>query len=152
MFKPTRYRTTLPFHGDGEAAMNLAKTTLISLGFQVTVHSRQELHAVGPGQHSNHQPPLVGITDLKLRVSRSEISADALLGGAATMRLFVALFPPGLVLALLLFFALLGMPIPWLYLPGVLAWLPLGLYLGGKFDDSAKRALDNLLNGMAQSR
>ena len=96
MFKPDIHERSVPFRGNAEAAFDLARTTVLSQGFTIATDTHDELTAVGPGMQSNRQSPLVGASRLRLRVVSSTIVCTATLGGVATMKKFVYLFPPAL--------------------------------------------------------
>jgi hypothetical protein len=150
MFKPKEYRYSVPFTGTAEDAFSVARTSLLSLGFEVSGISENELHATGPGMHSTQQPDLLGVTTLRLLVDSSSITAMAKLGGAANMKAFVYIFPPALVLTLLLIFSLVGMDVSWLHALWVLPWFLVSPWMGNMIERKTTRAVDRLVRGMAQ--
>ena len=101
--------------------------------------------------HSTHQPPIVGVTELRLVMSSSTISAEAILGGVATMKAFVALFPPGLVLTLWVIFRLVGMQAPWQVLLAGAPWIVLAPLISSMMERRTTRAVEVLVRGMAQA-
>ena len=151
MFKPGQYQYSTKFRGNAEAALNVARTTLLSLGFEISDSTTTELTATGPGMHSNQQPALLGVSKLKLHIGSTSITANAVLGGANTMKNFVYFFPPGLVLILLISFALLGMEISWLFALWVLPWFVIGPWMARMIERSTTNAVDALVRGMAQA-
>ena len=150
MFKPKKYQYSTPFSGDAGEALKIAKTTLLSLGFEITAKSENELHAIGPGLRSTQQPDLLGVTELKLKIDPSSIIANAVLGGAARMKAFVIIFPPGLVLFLLLIFSLIGMDVSLIHALWFLPWLFISPLMGNMIERKTIRAVESLVRGMAQ--
>lgn len=152
MLGVSTHNYSVPFRGDPAKALDVARNALLSLGFEVVKETPSELVAEGPGMHSNQQPALVGVSDIHLRVSGSEISAEAVLGGAATMKRFVILFPPGLVAFLLLFFHFMpegGIPLS--YLLWILPWFAIAPFLGSAMERGTIRAVERLLRGMVRA-
>ena len=152
MFEPKEYKYSIPFTGNAENAINVARTSLLALGFEISAISENELYATGPGMHSNQQPALLGASTLKLRVDASSITAIAKLGSAAKMKAFVYIFPPALVLILLLIFGLLGMDVSWYYVLLVLPWIFIAPWMGNMIERGTTQAVDRLVRGMAQSK
>ena len=145
------FECSAPFRGRAEAAFDLARTTLVSQGFQIESESHDEMKAVGPGMHSNHQPPIVGASRLQVRAAGSTITARATLGGVATMRAFVLLFPPGLVLSLFVIFKLAGMDVSWLMLLAAAPWVLIGPLMAGSIERRTTRAVEALVRGMVHA-
>jgi hypothetical protein len=152
MFEPKEHKYSIPFTGNAEAAIRIARTSLLSLGFEISAISENELHATGPGMHSTQQPDLLGVSKLKLRVDVTSITAVAKLGSAAKMKAFVYIFPPALVLLLLIIFTLTGMDVSWHYVLWVLPWIFIAPWMGNRIERRTIRAVDRLVRGMAQSR
>lgn len=152
MFDPKPYEYSVPFSGNAVNAFDVARTALLALGFEILIDSESELQAEGPGMHSNRQPELLGVSLLRLHISSSNITATASLGGVAKMKTFVYLFPPGLVLSLLLFFSLLGMEVSWLFILMVLPWAFISPLIGRSLERRTTKAVDRLVRGMAQAR
>jgi len=152
MFAPKKHLYAVPFQGDRAAAFDVAKTALLALGFEIKQLSETELHAEGPGMHSNQQPDLLGVSSLQLQISQSNITATALLGAAAKMKAFIYLFPPGLAIILMASFALSGMDVSWVHMLWVLPWFVLSPLMGKSFENKAIRAVERLVRGMAQTK
>lgn len=152
MFDPKDYKYSTAFRGDVAEAFAVARTALLSLGFEIVVDTKSELKAEGPGMHSNQQPELLGVSALQLMISPSEITAKAKLGGVATMKTFVYLFPPGLVLSLLFINSLFGVEMSWLYALIVLPWIFIAPFIGRSLENKTTRAVDRLVRGMAQAK
>ncbi len=152
MLKATHYQTSIPFHGDADEAMKLAKTTLLSLGFEISNSTATELRVRGPGMHSSQQPALLGVTSLTLKINGYAITADAKLGGAAAMRTFIFVFPPALMLFLLLVFELMKMDVSWVHGAWILPWFVIAPWMGSMIERKSTRAVNSLVNGMAQCK
>jgi hypothetical protein len=150
MFRPDVHKRSVPFRGSAEAAFDLARTTLLSQGFTIVTDTHDELTAVGPGMQSNRQSPLVGASRLQLRVVSSTIMGTATLGGVATMKKFVYLFPATLILALFVIFRLVGMSASPLILLGAAPWLLVAPLLASSIKRKTTRSIDALVGGMAQ--
>ena len=69
-------------------------------------------------------------------------TAKATLGGVATMRAFVLLFPPGLVLSLFVIFKLAGMNVSWLMLLAAAPWVVIGPLMAGSIERRTTRAVE----------
>ena len=152
MLGVTTHHYSTPFNGDAAKAMDVARNALLSLGFEIVHEAKDELVAEGPGMHSNQQPALMGATEIRLRVERHDISVEAVLGGAATMKRFVVLFPPGLAAFLLIFFHF--MPeggIPLIHLIWILPWFLLAPLLARAMERGPVNAVERLVRGMAQA-
>lgn len=152
MFDPAPYHYSVAFTGNAADAFNVARTALLSLGFEILVDSGEELHAEGPGMHSNQQPDLLGASLVELRVADSKINLTATLGGVATMKTFVYLFPPGLVLSFFVLNSMLDDGVSGLVYLVVLPWLLIAPLIGRKLENTTTRALDRLVRGMAQAK
>ncbi len=152
MFGSTVHKYSAPFSGDATTALGVARTALLSLGFEIQRDSPTELVAEGPGMHSNRQPELMGATSIQLKVSSSRISSESILGGVARMKSFVCLFPPGLVVSLLAVNNLSGGGIGWFHLLWVLPWFAIAPFIGAALERNTVRAIERLVRGMAQAR
>ncbi len=69
MFDPQEHTYSTPFTGKPGVTLNVARTALLSLGFEILVDSDTELKAQGPGMSSNRQPELLGVSLLQLNIS-----------------------------------------------------------------------------------
>ena len=152
MFDPKPHHYAVPFSGKAADAFNVARTALLSLGFEILVDSDIELKAEGPGMQSNRQPELLGVSLLELQIASAKISATAALGGVARLKTFVYLFPPALVLFLLFFNRLLGVEMSWMYLLMALPWVVIAPLIGGVLERKTIRAVERLVRGMAQAK
>ena len=106
----------------------------------------------GPGMQSNRQSALLGATDIWLRVTGSEIAVSATLGGVAKMKAFVTLFPPGLILSLLVGFWAAGMaPFDWGWLLLMVGpWFFIAPFMAASMKRNTENAIDGMVRGMAQ--
>lgn len=151
MFKPREYRYSVPFTGNPENAMSVARTSLLSLGFELSVNSEEELYAIGPGMQSNREPALLGVSKIRLRVDPDSIKVVAVLGAVAKMKAFVYIFPPALILVLISIFLISGMDVSWFYALWVLPWFLISPLIGNMFERKTINAVNRLVRGMAQS-
>ena len=149
MFEAKRYEYSTPFRGDPEAAFALAKTALLSLGFEILPGSSAELRAEGPGMRSTQQSALLGVSEFRFQIAASTLTASATLGGVASMRAFVTFFPPGLILLLVALFAALGHGISYLGLWLAAPWLIISPLMAALIERRATRAVDRLTRSMA---
>jgi len=152
MFEPREHEYTVPFDGSAADALDVARAALLALGFEIVLDSDRELHAEGPGMHSNQQPALVGASLIRFSVSESSVSVKAMLGGVATMKTFVYLFPPGLVTLLLVMTKFLEPSFSLLHLFWVLLWSGIAPIIGRAFEHGTNQAIDRLVRAMAQAR
>jgi hypothetical protein len=149
VFEVKLYEYSTPFRGDPEAAFTLAKTALLALGFEILPGSSAELRAEGPGMRSTRQSALLGVSEFRFQIAASTLTASATLGGVATMRAFVTLFPPGLILSLVVLFAVLGHGISVLGLWLAAPWLVISPLMAVLIERRTTRAVDRLARSMA---
>jgi hypothetical protein len=149
VFEAKRYEYSTPFRGDPNAAFTLAKTALLALGFEVLPGSSAELRAKGPGMRSTRQSALLGVSRFRFQIAASTLTASATLGGVASMKAFVTLFPPGLILSLVVLFAVLGQGISYLGLWLVAPWLVISPLMAALIERRTTRAVDRLARSMA---
>jgi hypothetical protein len=149
VFKAKQYEYSTPFRGDPGAAFTLAKTALLSLGFEILPGSSAELRARGPGMRSTQQSALLGVSEFRFQIAAATLTASATLGGVASMRAFVTLFPPGLILSLVALFAALGHGISYLGLGLAAPWLIISPLMAALIERRTTRAIDRLARSMA---
>jgi hypothetical protein len=152
MFEPGIHEYEVPFGGDARAAFGVARTTLLSQGFEIVSDSETEMVARGPGMHSNQQSPIVGVSDFRLLIAEGRVAASATLGGVAKMRAFVYLFPPGLAVALILLFTLLGVDFSWTMVLWAAPWLVLSPWMASSMKRKTVASIERLVRGMVQAR
>jgi hypothetical protein len=149
VFEAKVYECSNPYHGDPDAAFTLAKTTLLAQGFEILPGSSAELRAEGPGMHSTHQSALLGVSEFRFQIAASTITVSATLGGVSTLKAFVTFFPPGLVLSLVVLFAVLGQGISYLGLWLAAPWIVISPLMGALIERRTMRAVDRLVRSMA---
>ncbi len=119
-------------------------------GFRLSTKGKAEIEAFGPGMSSSKQPPLVGVSYLRISVNDATLSVEATLGGVKKMQLFVFLFPPGLIAFLILVGGMRGNFVPSLTW-GVLPWLVIAPLLALWMSKRTEKALDVLMANMADA-
>jgi hypothetical protein len=149
VFEPKRYEYSTPFRGDPDDALTLAKTALLSQGFEILPGSSAELRAEGPGMRSTRQSALLGVSEFRFQIAASTLTASATLGGVSSMRAFVMLFPIGLILSLVVLLAVLGQGISYLGLWLTLPWLVISPLMAALIERRTTRAVDRLARSMA---
>lgn len=152
MFDPEIHEFATPFSGNADAALDLARTALVSQGFEIVANAGSEMRLRGPGMQSNRQSALLGATDVWLQVTGSEIAVRAVLGGVAKMKAFVTLFPPGLILSLLVTFWAIGTaPFNWGWsLLMIGPWFVISPLMAASMKRNTENAIDGMVRGMAQ--
>jgi hypothetical protein len=140
-----------PFEGSSEGALSIARTALVSLGFEILRDTPTELQAEGPGMHSNQQPELLGASSLRFEIAAARLSVAAVLGGVATMTRFIYLFPPLLVAGLLLMSWFLKPEFSFWHVLWVLPWTLIAPFLSHALERRTTRALDRLVRAMAHA-
>ena len=149
VFEAKLYEYSTSFRGDPDAAFSLAKAALLALGFEILPGSSAELRAEGPGMRSTRQSALLGVSKFRFQIAASTLTASATLGGVATMKAFVTLFPPGLILSLVVLFAALGHGISYLGLWLAAPWLVISPLMAALIERRTTRAVDRLARSMA---
>jgi len=138
-----------PFRGDPDVALTLAKTALLSQGFEILPGSSAELRAKGPGMRSTRQSALLGVSEFRFQIAASTLTASATLGGVASMKAFVMLFPIGLILSLVVLLAVLGQGTSYLGLWLTLPWLIVSPLMAALIERRTTRAVERLARSMA---
>ena len=151
MFKAKVHRYSTEFSGDANAAMDIGRIALLSQGFEIISDTGSELHARGPGMHSNQQPPLMGATDFIIQIGASTVATTATLGGVARMKAFLYLFPPGLALLLGIFGGFAVMEKFWYVLLFVVPWLFFSPLMAIAMEKQTIESVNSLTRGMAQA-
>lgn len=151
MFEARIYRFSTELSGDASAAMDVGRIALLSQGFKILSDTGSELHAHGPGMHSNSQPPIVGASDFIIQVGASTAAAIATLGGIARMKIFLYLFPPGLALSLGMFGVFAAIENLWYALLFAAPWLLFAPVMASAMEHKTIQAIDALIRGMAQA-
>ena len=150
------YAKTVPFTGRAAKAIDIARLTLLPLGFQVVSSSDYELRATGPGLNSTRENPLKGISEAAIIVRSSAIEMKAALGGVRKMKMFLTLFPLGMALLFLIVFGVLSLSVPafrhwWVFLIPLAAlapWLFISPMMIRMIERRTNQAIDTLLSNM----
>jgi len=144
------YIKTMPFEGDGESAIKIARSIFANNNFIIESLSNLEIVAKGPGMQSTKQNPLLGASRVRIAIESSFITLSAELGGVKWMRNFLFVFPPSLALLLSITFFILPIAsfaafIPWL---AVLPWVFLSPLVARWIKKRTLSALDTMLHNM----
>lgn len=151
MLGPKSHEYSVSFSGNAADALNVARTALLALGFEIVRDTRTELHAEGPGMHSNQQPELVGASSVRFNVSSTRISVTAELGSLAKLIRFVSVFPPLLVGGLLVMGHLIDPAISLFHMLWLVPWAGIAVLISRSLKHKTTRAIDRLTRGMAQA-
>jgi hypothetical protein len=89
-------------------SLHSAVTTLTHQGFRIVRRDASSATLTGPGLNSTRQNPLLGATEVNIRIANAALHLDAELGGVDFMRRFVTWFPLLLGLGLGLLFVVVG--------------------------------------------
>jgi hypothetical protein len=98
---------------------------------------------------STRQSALLGVSEFRFQIAASTLTASATLGGVASMKAFVMLFPIGLILSLVVLLAVLGQGVSYLGLWLTLPWLVLSPLMAALIERRTTRAVDRLARSMA---
>lgn len=150
------YSKTVPFTGRASRALDVARSTFIGQGFQITASSDNELRVTGPGINSTRENPLKGVSEASIIVRNAAIEIKATLGGAQKLKTFVRIFPLAMEIFFLLIFGVLALVLPrfrqwWIFLIPLLAlspWLFLGPVIARSIERKSTQAVDTLLSNM----
>ncbi len=157
---PTEYSKTVPFVGHTAKALDVARTTFMSQGFQIVTNSDHELRVTGPGLNSTKENPLKGVSEASIIIRASAIEIKAMLGGTEKLKKFLRIFPLGMALFFLLVigivFGVIALTVSefrqwWIFLIPVLAlspWLFLSPIMIRWIEKRTVQAVDTLLNKM----
>ena len=153
---PTEYSKTVPFTGQTAKALDTARTTFMSQGFQIVASSNNELRVTGPGLNSTKENPLKGVSEASIIVRAPTIEIKAMLGGSQMLKRFLWIFPLGMALLFLTVFGVIAWIVPdfrqpWIFLIPVLAlspWLFLSPVIVRWIEKRTIQAVDTLLNNM----
>lgn len=153
---PTEYSKTVPFVGHAAKALDVARTTFMSQGFQIVTNSDYELRVTGPGLNSTKENPLKGVSEASIIIRAPAIEIKANLGGTQKLNKFLRIFPLGMALLFLIVFGVTALILPdfrqwWVFLILVLAlspWLFLSPIMIRWIEKRTVEAVDTLLNNM----
>jgi hypothetical protein len=161
---PTEYSKTVPFVGHTAKAVDVARTTFMSQGFQIVANSDHELRVTGPGLNSTKENPLKGVSEASIIIRASAIEIKAMLGGTEKLKKFLRIFPLGMALFFLLVIGIVFGVIAltrsefqqwWIFLIAALIpalalspWLFLSPIMVRWIEKKTVQAVDTLLNNM----
>ena len=154
----TEYSKTVSTAVAPEKAIEVARSTFMSLDFRIVSCSGRELRVEGKGMRNTKQNPLKGITEATILASRSGIDIQAVLGGVDWMRRFVLIFPLALGGFLTLVFGVLSIFVPTMRNPLVLLapilslapWPIIGPFMARWIKQRTEQAIDALLENMGE--
>ena len=98
---------------------------------------------------STRQSALLGVSEFRIQIAASALTVSATLGGVSTMKAFVTFFPLGLVLSLVVLFAVLGHGISYLGLWLAAPWLAISPLMATLIERRTTRTIDRLARSMA---
>jgi hypothetical protein len=150
VFDAKQFEYSAPFRGDPDAALSLAKASLLALGFEILPGSNAELRAVGPGMRTTQQPALLGVSEFRFQIAASALTTTATLGGVARMKAFLTFFPPGLILSLVVGLAAFGQGVSHLGLWLALPWIVISPMMAVLIERRTTRAVERLTRSMAR--
>ncbi len=101
------YEKTMPFSGNMEKALEVAKNVFIQHNFQIVRDSDTEVELTGPGMLSSRQNPLVGISRVCIRGTSGNLSIEAEFGGIRKLTKYLVLFIVGMAIFFLVFFGII---------------------------------------------
>jgi hypothetical protein len=156
------YNASRSFQGDLEKALDLAIAALSAVGFRLDERTADSVRLTGPGMSSNRQSPLVGASQLDIRLRQGQLDVAADLGAAERMIRFARIFPialnGGLALVFLAVFGTIfaGRVAPLFWLIPVIAvtllngavWAVLSPWIARSIHQRTCRGLDALLSTM----
>jgi hypothetical protein len=91
-----------------EDVLQAALITLTNNGFAILKRDENSAVLKGPGMNSTSQNPLLGASQIHLKLQGQQLSLDAELGGVDSMRKFLMRFPFILGLSLGMLFGVVG--------------------------------------------
>ncbi len=142
------YEVARSHHGDPQRILNTIRDQLIQRSFRIERQFENGLALHGPGMHSSRQDAVLGMTQVEVHVTSTEVSLQAELGGVRFLKWSVTLFPPGLGLGLfvLFLFVLPNRGAAFAPLLATAPWLVLGPLMASMFKKRTIRAIDTMLD------
>ena len=101
------YEKTMPFSGNMEKALEVARNVFIQHNFQIVRGSDSEVELTGPGMLSSRQNPLVGISRVCIRRTSGELSIEAEFGGIRKLTKYLVFFIVGMAIFFLVVFGII---------------------------------------------
>jgi hypothetical protein len=148
-----QFSRAIRFEGNVPKAFETATSVLIANDFRLISKTAHELEFAGPGTMNKRQPPIAGISRIRIQGGRGELGIDAELGGVRRLGYFLVFFPLAMACFFLVLFGFLfseqGLPMILLFSCGpLLPWLVLSPLLIRLSKARVKQALENLLANM----
>jgi len=103
------YEKKIRFDGDAVSAMEKAKNFFMMHGFKLAIKEENTLLITGRGMISNRENAIKGLTKGQLRITEFFIEFKGELGGVQFMKKFLYLFPPVLMLILIMIFSIIAL-------------------------------------------
>ena len=101
------YEKTIPFGGNIEKALEVARNTFLPHGFTITKNTTESIELAGPGSlWTQGQDPLIGISKVSVSGTNNELSIKAQFGGIKKAVLFLILFIIGMSIFFLVVFGM----------------------------------------------
>jgi len=149
------YEKTVPFGGNMEKALEVAKNVFIQHNFQIVRGSDTEVEFTGPGMLSSRQNPLVGISRVCIRGTSGNLSIEAEFGGIRRLTKYLVLFIVGMAIFFLVFFGIIlpkqGQPADKIILISLAPFIPWSVIIplmAMWMKSRTAKSLDTLLNNM----
>jgi hypothetical protein len=145
-----QYNKTIQFAGDVDAAMTMAKTIFGLNGFNLNQTGLGRLCLTGPGMTSTKQNPILGLSRGELTFTGEALELTGELGGVAFMKKFLYLFPPALVVVMMVIFMFTNPDQPvgftplWSVVPWIVLSPVLSKYIQKKTEDAIATTLDSI--------
>ncbi len=150
------------FSGSANKVLDLAMTTLLATGFQLTGQKATRLSFSNPqGLVSTKQNPLLGASKIEVSCSKNKISLNAKLDAADKLSKFLLYFPPALIIGLTLLLGLMTgftlssngylwvRPVALLAVINLSLWYILAYYLNKMIYRRTEKSLHALISSMA---
>jgi len=145
------YKTSVPFAGSADAAIDIARSQFIVHGFKVNQSGPAEITVTGPGMQSTNQNPILGVTQAKISITSGHISVCAELGGVKFMQRFIYIFPPALCAFLgftMAFFPNTPKHSPLIVIAVAAPWLVISPLMAKMIKTRTTKAVDTLVHNM----
>lgn len=150
-----RYETNVPFRGDTDKAMKLAADAITASNLKIESFGGNQVRFGGGRLCNNHENPLRGISTGEITIAGGNISFKGELGAVQKFFKFMALFLAGMALVLVLLFGFVlrdrvGTHAAYIAPTPFAPWIVILPIIMRKMRRQTQRAIDNLLNNMAQ--
>ena len=149
------YEKTVPFSGNMEKALDVARNVFIQHNFEIVHGSDSEVELTGPGMLSSRQNPLVGISRVCIRGTNGNLSIEGEFGGIRKLTKYLVLFIVGMAIFFVVFFGIIlpkqGQPLNKIILISLAPFIPwpviiplMAIWMKSR----TSKALDTLINNM----